>query len=213
MPGAITLRARQNPQKRYHGKLGAIVTEKRFSEISSARITANAIARETQLPLGGLFPRLPEKRRQHAGDEANKKAHGGIGVFFQKKRQQLGHTQKTDRRTQNDRQKLRHMCPKRRKGLLSSPSQACKCRTPRRARRRKCRAARSTQSGRPAAPARSGAAHPNDSFSYAIVLSFHFSLKQHDTKKSFLVYNILRGKGRCYSALLAATGRFSYNGK
>lgn len=48
MPGAMTLSARQKPQNTYQPKLGVMVMEKRFSEVSSARITTKATASGTQ---------------------------------------------------------------------------------------------------------------------------------------------------------------------
>ena len=52
IPGAITLSARQNPQKMYHPKFGVIVTENRFREISNARMMAKATTSAIQQPFG-----------------------------------------------------------------------------------------------------------------------------------------------------------------
>lgn len=46
IPGAITLSARQKPQKRYHTKFGVIVTAANRSPSSSAKITAIATISE-----------------------------------------------------------------------------------------------------------------------------------------------------------------------
>ena len=58
----MTLRARQNPQNRYHPKLGAMVTLNRFSESSSARIAAKAMTSAAQLALGRPFSPASRKR-------------------------------------------------------------------------------------------------------------------------------------------------------
>ncbi len=54
--------AMQNPQNRYHPKLGAMLTESTFKESSSASTTAKAATRLTQLPR--VRPCSPASRKR-----------------------------------------------------------------------------------------------------------------------------------------------------
>ena len=110
MPGAIILNARQKPQKIYHPKLGVMVTENRFREISSARTMAKAMTRDTAQPFERPFsPASLNKEGSIPVIRPINKHTDGSGYFSRKKARILATPKNPHHCTDDHRKQLWHM--------------------------------------------------------------------------------------------------------